>query len=494
MDALDLKLERLEKSFPADFSPEQVARAQTLFFKRLALTAHRWYGGKMQVAPKVAVFGFNWFNVWYTPGVSSVSTAIRDDPREADELSNRGNLVAIVSDSSRVLGDGDVSPPGGLGVMEGKALLMKLLGGVDAVALCMDSRNARGQHDPEVIIEFVRRLQPSFGAVNLEDIAQPHCYRVLDVLRETCEIPVWHDDAQGTGCVTLAGLINALKVAGKEMARARVVFYGAGASNTTVARLLLGAGGDPGRMILFDTRGALGRHRDDIRADPRFYRKWELCEQTNPDRITRLEEALRGADVLVALSRPGPDTVKPEWIRLMAPRAVVFACANPVPEIYPPVAKAAGAYVVATGRGDFPNQVNNSLGFPGILKGALLVRARKITDAMAIAAARSLAAFAEKKGLSTEYILPSMEELDVFPQEAADVAAQAVREGVARRPLAGEEVHRRAARDLREARRLLDLMVEQGLIHAPPPALLVEALEGAIAEVRSARKAPTPGA
>ncbi|MBU1909131.1 MAG: NADP-dependent malic enzyme [Verrucomicrobia bacterium] len=484
MDILDLKLDQLDKAFPGDFSPEQVARGKTVFLKRLALAAHRFYGGKMQTVPKVAAFGFNWFNVWYTPGVSAVSTTIRDDHETSYDLSNRGNLVAVVTDSSRVLGDGDVSPSGGLGVMEGKAFLMKMLGGLDAVALCMDSRGADGKHDPDAIIEFVRRLQPSFGAVNLEDISQPNCYRVLDVLRETSEIPVWHDDAQGTGCVTLAGLLNALKVAGKELAKARLVFYGAGASNTTIARLILGAGGDPERMILFDTQGALGRHRDDIRADPRFYRKWELCEQTNPGGVRTIEAAMRGADALIALSKPGPGTVKPEWIRVMAPRAIVFACANPVPEIYPHAAKEAGAYVVATGRGDFPNQVNNSLGFPAILKGSLLVRARKITDAMAIAAARSLADFAEKKGLSPDYIIPTMEEADVFPQEAADVAMQAIRDGVAKRKLSPEEVYRRTEAGIRESRRLLDLMVEEGLVRRPPPELLSEALAGAIAEVR----------
>jgi len=181
------------------FTPEQAARCKTLFLKRLSLSAHRHYGGKIQMVPKVGTFGFNWFNVWYTPGVSQVSIAIRDNPEASYELSNRGNLVAIISDSTRVLGDGDVSPPGGLGVMEGKSFLMKYLGGVDAIPLCIDSRNSKGRHDPDVIIDFVKRCQPSFGAVNLEDISQPNCYKVLDVLREECEIPVWHDDAQGTG-------------------------------------------------------------------------------------------------------------------------------------------------------------------------------------------------------------------------------------------------------------------------------------------------------
>ncbi len=284
---MDIQLDDLGKHFPSQWDGGQVARAKTLFFKALALEAHRFYGGKIQVLPRAPLPGFQWFNAWYTPGVSAVSTGIRDDPDESFDLSWRGNVVAVVSDSTRVLGDGDVSPPGGLGVMEGKAFLMKMLGGVDAVPICMDSRNAAGKHDPEVIIDFVRRLAPSFGAVNLEDISQPNCFRVLDALREDCDIPVWHDDAQGTGCVTLAGLINALKVAGKELAGCRIVFYGAGASNTTIARLILQAGADPARVALFDSRGGLHAGRADIEADPRFYRKWELCQATNPGRVDR---------------------------------------------------------------------------------------------------------------------------------------------------------------------------------------------------------------
>ncbi len=481
---MDISLDRLDELFPPDFTPEQIAKAKTLFLKRLSLSAHRFYGGKMQTVPKAGLFGFNWFNVWYTPGVSEVSTTIRDNPDSSYELSNRGNLVAIVSDSTRVLGDGDVGPAGGLGVMEGKAFLMKYLGGVDAVPLCVDSRNAKGEHDPDVLIEFVRRCQPSFGADNLEDISQPNCYKVLDVLRDACEIPIWHDDAQGTGCVTLAGLINALKVAGKEIDKARMVFYGAGASNTTIARLIIGAGANPENMIMLDSHGALGRHREDIKADPRFYRKWELCESTNPKGLKTIEEAMKGADVLIALSKPGPNTVKPEWIRAMGPKAIVFVCANPVPEIYPHAAKAAGAFIVATGRGDFPNQVNNSLGFPGILKGALLVRARKITDGMAITAARSLAGFAEKKGLGPEYIIPTMDEIAVFPQEAADVAMQAIRENVARVSLSREAVYERTAADIRYSRELVSMLMKDGFIKPPPREMLEEALSWAVEKTR----------
>lgn len=478
---MDIQLEDVGRHFPADWDGGRVARAKTIFFQALALEAHRFYGGKIQVLPRAPLPGFQWFNAWYTPGVSAVSTGIRDDNNESFDLSWRGNVVAVVSDSTRVLGDGDVTPPGGLGVMEGKAFLMKVLGGVDAVPICMDSRNASGKNDPEVMIDFVRRLAPSFGAVNLEDISQPNCFRVLDALRESCDIPVWHDDAQGTGCVTLAGLINALKVVNKELKDCRIVFNGAGASNTTIARLILQAGADPARMAMFDSQGGLHAGRADIESDKRFYRKWEICEATNPGRASDVAEALKGADVLISLSKPGPDVIRPEWVRGMAPNAIVFACANPVPEIYPHAAKEAGARVVATGRGDFPNQVNNSLGFPGILKGALLVRAKKITDAMAIAAARTLAGFAERQGLSPDHIMPRMTDEAVFAETAAEVARQAIAEGVARRALSPEQVLKKARQDIAEANRAMEMLMTSGLIPPPPEAMVQRCLDAAIA-------------
>ena len=438
----------------------------------------------MQTLPKAGVFGFNWFNVYYTPGVSKVSTSIRDNNEASFDLSNRGNLVAVVSDSTRVLGDGDCTPPGGLGVMEGKAYLMKYLAGVDAVALCVDSYNEKGEHDPDKIIEFVKMLQPSFGAINLEDISQPNCYKVLDTLREECYIPVWHDDAQGTGSVTLAGLINALRIVGKEIKDIKVVMYGAGASNTTIARLILHAGANPENMILFDSRGGLHKDREDIKADTRFYRKWELCEKTNPDKITDMAEACKGADVLIALSKPGPDVIKPEWISSMGTKPIVFACANPVPEIYPYAAKEAGAYIVATGRGDFPNQVNNSLGFPGILKGALLVQATKITDEMAVTAAYSMANYAEKKGINPDYIMPKMDETEMFAHEAADVAMEAIKNGVARLNLTWDEVFNRTMDDIKKTRDTIDMMMEKGFIPEPDEAMLEQALKVAVDTVK----------
>jgi malate dehydrogenase (oxaloacetate-decarboxylating) len=504
MSGLNLELENLEDLFPEDFTPGQVARAQTIFLKELSLLTHRFYGGKIMTVPKAGLYGFNWFNVWYTPGVSRVSTAIRGcqewfvpgvsnraDPEEdpgfenaSFALSNRSNLVGVVSDSTRVLGDGDCTPPGGLGVMEGKSLLMKYLGGIDAVALCINSRNFSGQSCADKIIDFVKMVEPSFGAINLEDIQQPDCYKVLDTLRDACNIPVWHDDAQGTACVTVSGLLNALKVAGKDFDKVRTVLIGAGASNTTIARLLITMGADPERMVLFDTKGALHTGRDDLKADRRFYRKWELCEQTNPGgRWKTQEDACKGADVLIALSSPG--SVEAKWIPKMANNAVVFACANPVPEIYPHEAKEAGALVVATGRGDFPNQVNNSLGFPGILKGALIVRARQITDKMALAAAKSLAESAEKKGISPDYIIPKMDEPEVFPIEAADVAVQAVEDGVARLELSRDEVFQIADREIRESQKMVHHLMDEGFIKEPPIEMLQDALKTAIEVVKA---------
>lgn len=481
MPKIELSLANLNEVFPENFSQEQLAKAKTVFLKELAFLTHKFYGGKMITVPKAGIYGFNWFNVWYTPGVSKVSTTIRDEGEERSfELSNRGNLVAVVSDSTRVLGDGDCTPPGGLGVMEGKAYLMKYLGGCDGVALCMDSYNEKGEHDPDKIIDFVKMLQPSFGAINLEDISQPNCYKVLDTLREECDIPVWHDDAQGTGCVTLAGLINALRIVNKEINNVRMVFHGAGASNTTIARLILQAGGNPEKMILFDSKGALHRGRDDIKADPRFYRKWELCKQTNPDRVGDINTAMSGADVLISLSKPGPDVVKPEWIRAMGSKPIVFACANPVPEIYPYAAKEAGAYIVATGRGDFPNQVNNSLGFPGILKGALTVRARKVTDEMAITAAYSVANFAEKKGINPDHIMPTMDETEVFAHEAADVAMEAIKNGVARLEFDWQTVYDHTMRDIKLARDTMDVLMKNNFIKPPDYSLLEQALQMAI--------------
>ncbi len=484
MKKIKMDLSNLDEVFPESFTEEQKARAKTIFLKRLSYNAHKFYGGKIQMMPKAGIFGFNWFNVWYTPGVSKISTSIRDNHNTSFELVNRGNMVAVVSDSTRVLGDGNCTPPGGLGVMEGKAFLMKYLGGIDAVPLCIDSRSERCKNDPQKIIDFVKMVQHSFGAINLEDISQPNCYKVLDVLREECHIPVWHDDAQGTASVTLAGLLNALKLAGKKIEDAKMVFLGAGAANTTIVRIIIKAGGNPKNIYMFDSKGGLHKNRKDIESDERFYRKWEICQNTNPEMIDDFKEACKNADVLIALSKPGPDTIKPEIISSMAKKSIVFTCANPVPEIYPYAAKEAGAFIVATGRGDFPNQINNSIGFPGILKGALIVRARKITDNMAIAAAKSLAEYAEKRGITPDDIVPKMDEPDVFPKEAADVGMQAIKDGVARIEMSWEEIFNKAKTDIEKARGMTQSLMDNGFIEKPDDSLLQDALKYAIDEIK----------
>jgi malate dehydrogenase (oxaloacetate-decarboxylating) len=274
--------------------------------------------------------------------------------------------------------------------------------------------------------------------------------------------------------------MNALKLVDKDIAKVKMVLLGAGASNTTIARIIIAAGGNPENMILFDSKGGLHKGRDDIQADPRFYRKWELCEQTNPQRIHDFDTAMTGADVLIAASRPGPDVVKPASVSLMASKSIVFACANPVPEIYPYAAKEAGATIVATGRGDFPNQVNNSVGFPGILKGALLVRAKTISDGMAIAAARSLASFAEQRGITLDNIIATMDEANVFACEAADVAMQAIKENLHRVNLTHEQAFEKASTDISQTRALIDHLVAENFIAQPPQSMLQEALDWTI--------------
>ncbi|MDD2695879.1 MAG: NADP-dependent malic enzyme, partial [Anaerolineales bacterium] len=335
-----------------------------------AMVLHPFYRGKVETALKCTVRSFEDFAIWYTPGVATPCRAIAENPELVYEYTNKWNTVAVVSDGTRVLGLGDIGPKAGLPVMEGKALLYKYLGGVDGIAVMLDTK------DPEAIINTVLLLQPGWGGVNLEDISQPKCFRILDTLREKAEIPIWHDDQQGTATVTLAGLMNALKIVGKKMSEVSIAFIGSGASNVACSRLIFGWGADPSRCFMVDTKGILGKHRKDLEMRKAEYvDKWRLCQITNAEgREGGIPEAMKGADVVIALSRPGPDVLMPEWVSTMAKDSVLFACANPVPEIWPWEAKAAGARIVATGRSDFPNQVNNSLGFPGIFRGALDVR------------------------------------------------------------------------------------------------------------------------
>jgi malate dehydrogenase (oxaloacetate-decarboxylating) len=425
-----------------------------------AMRLHPFYRGKIQTALRCRVRDFNDFAIWYTPGVAAPCRAIKENPELVYEYTSKWNTVAVVSDGTRVLGLGDIGPKAGLPVMEGKALLYKYLGGVDAVPIMLDTK------DPDKIIDAVLMLQPAFGGVNLEDIAQPKCFRILDTLREQAEIPVWHDDQQGTACVTLAGLINALKVVGKRIQDVKIVFFGAGASNVACARLIFAYGANPANCLMLDSKGILGKHRTDLyqrRAE--FVAKWHICEITNPkEEKGELKDALKGADVLIALSQSGPDVIKKEWVAQMAKDAIVFVCANPIPEMWPWEAKEAGAVVVATGRSDFPNQINNSLGFPGIFRGTLDVRGRTITDEMAIAAAVELAKMAEEKGLSDEYIVPNMDEWEVFPREAAAVAMKAIEQRIARLEVTYEQELERASAMIKSARDMTRVLMQEGFI------------------------------
>jgi malate dehydrogenase (oxaloacetate-decarboxylating) len=429
-----------------------------------AMTLHPFYKGKIETTLKACVRDFDDFAIWYTPGVSKPCLDIRDNPDMVYEHTNKWNTVAVVSDGTRVLGMGDIGPKAGMPVMEGKSLLYRYLGGVDGFPLMVDSK------DPADIIKVVKLLQPGLGGVNLEDISNPKCFYILDTLRAECEIPVWHDDQQGTACVTLAGLINALKVVGKKIGEVKITFIGAGASNVAISRLIFAYGATPALCRVVDSRGILNKARTDLEARKAEYvDKWKLCNITNAEgRAGGIADALAGADVCIALSQPGPETIQREWVAKMAKDAIVFACANPIPEMWPWDAKEAGAAVVATGRSDFPNQVNNSLGFPGIFRGTLDVRARTITDEMCIAAAVEMAKLAEENGLSEDYIMPTMDEVDVFPREAAAVAMKAIEQGVAKfTDVTFEQEYETAKRIIMRARGMVQDAMATGYIAMP---------------------------
>jgi len=428
-----------------------------------AMRLHPFYRGKIEVNLKSCVRNIGDFAIWYTPGVAEPCKAIAENKEDVYKYTNKGNFCAVVSDGTRVLGLGDIGPEASMPVMEGKALLFKYLGGVDAFPICVDTRDA------DELINFVKMLQPSFGGVNLEDIASPKCFYVLDRLREECEIPVWHDDQQGTALVTLAGLFNAFKIVDKKIDQVKTVLIGAGAANICTVRLLIAAGMDPEKIIMIDSKGALHKGRTELKEEHPI--KWDLAQTTNGARVTGgAEEACKGADVLIGLSKPGPDTIKKEWVESMAKDAIVFACANPIPEIWPWDAQEAGARVVSTGRSDFPNQVNNSLGFPAIFRGVLDVQASGISDTMCIAAAEELAACAPGGGMDPEKILPTMDMWEVFPRVATATAMKAMEEGLARVKLSREECYQKAEAFIKRAQDQTRAAMDQGFIPEPPEA------------------------
>ena len=427
----------------------------------LAARFHPFYQGKIEVSLKTPVRTFDDFAIWYTPGVAEPCREIAREPEAVYRLTNKWNNVAIVTDGTRVLGLGDIGPEAGLPVMEGKSLLFKFLGGVDAFPICLKTK------DPDEIVETVQRITPAFGGINLEDIAQPKCFDILARLRETLEIPVWHDDQQGTATIVTGGVINAVKVVGKKLGDVSVAMVGAGASNVRTAYILMAAGVNPKHIVMTDSRGILNPSRTEL--IDTYPEKWDLCLKTNGEALAGgIPEAMAGADVMIAASKPGPGVVRKEWVSGMADRAIVFTIANPVPEIWPWEAEAAGAAVVATGRSDFPNQVNNSLGFPGIFRGTLDVRAKTITDEMCLAAAHELARIAEEGGLRADRIVPTMEEEDVFSREAVAVGLKAIEQGIARVKRSRTELLERARSIIRRARSQARLLMDEGFILPPP--------------------------
>ena len=386
--------------------------------KEKALLAHENWRGKLDIVPKCPITNAEELAIAYTPGVAEPCLRIRDDVELSYQYTGRGNLVAVVTDGSAVLGLGDIGPEAGMPVMEGKCALFKAFGGVNAIPLCIRS------HDVDEIVNTVALLAGSFGGVNLEDISAPRCFEIERRLKERCDIPIFHDDQHGTAVITLAGLMNALRLVGKKLEDITVVTSGAGAAGTAIVRLLISLGLK--NVIMCDRKGAIYEGREGLNPE-----KADIARLTNREKKAgSLAEVIRGADVFIGVSAPGALTR--EMVSTMARDAIIFACANPTPEIFPDEAKAGGARVVATGRSDFPNQVNNVLAFPGIFRGALDARARDINDEMKLAAARALATLVSDDELCEDYVLPAAFDPRVGPAVAKAVAQAARDSGVAR--------------------------------------------------------------
>ena len=387
-------------------------------YGKIALQKHAEWKGKIEVTARAAVDSAEALSIAYTPGVATPCLEIQKNPDLSYELTRRWNTVAVVTDGTAVLGLGDIGPEAGMPVMEGKCVLFKAFGDVDAIPLCIRT------HDVDEIVRTVSLLAGSFGGINLEDIAAPRCFEIEKKLKECCDIPIFHDDQHGTAVITLAGLMNALKVVGKKIEDVKIVTSGAGAAGIAIIKLLMAMGLK--NVIMTDRKGAIYEGREGLNPV-----KEEMAAITNFNHESgTLADVIKGADVFIGVSAPG--TLTQDMVRTMAKDPIIFACANPTPEIFPDEAKAAGAAVVSTGRSDFPNQINNVLCFPGIFRGALDVRACDINDAMKIAAAKALAGLVSDEELCAEYILPKA--FDPRVKDAvAKAAAQAAREsGVAR--------------------------------------------------------------
>lgn len=387
-------------------------------YAKESLRLHGEWKGKIEVVATVPVATKDDLSLAYTPGVAQPCLEIQKDVSKSYELTRRHNLCAVITDGSAVLGLGDIGPEAGMPVMEGKCVLFKAFGGVDAFPLCIKTQNV------DEFVNTVHLISGSFGGVNLEDIAAPRCFEIERKLKEKCDIPIFHDDQHGTAVITLAGLTNALKVVGKKKEDVRVVTSGAGAAAISITKLLLSAGFR--NITMCDRKGAIYAGRDGLN-----WIKEEMAQRTNLDkRSGSLAEMMAGADVFIGVSAPG--TVTTEMVKSMAKDPIIFACANPTPEIFPDEAKAGGAAVVSTGRSDYPNQINNVLAFPGIFRGAFDVRASDINEEMKMAAAKALASLISEEELGADYIIPKAFDPRVGPAVAKAVAQAARDTGVAR--------------------------------------------------------------
>ena len=387
-------------------------------YAKESLRLHGEWGGKIEVIAKVPVASKEDLSLAYTPGVAQPCLEIQKDVDKSYELTRRHNLCAVITDGTAVLGLGDIGPEAGMPVMEGKCALFKAFGDVDAFPLCVKSK------DVDEFVNAVYLISGSFGGINLEDISAPRCFEIERKLKEKCDIPIFHDDQHGTAVITLAGLLNAIKVVGKKKEDVKIVTSGAGAAAIAIVKLLLSAGFK--NIVMTDRTGAIYAGRDNLN-----WIKEEMAQVTNLQKETgKLEDVIQGADVFVGVS--GPGTLTTEMVKTMAKDAIIFACANPTPEIFPEDAKAGGARVIATGRSDFPNQINNVLAFPGIFRGTFDVRASDINEEMKMAAAQALADLISDEELNEDYIIPAAFDKRVGPAVAKAVAEAAKRTGVAR--------------------------------------------------------------
>lgn len=425
----------------------------------IALKLHKFYGGKIGVIPKCSteeIEGVKLFEWAYTPGVAAACREIVGDKDKIYDLTNKGNRVLIVSNGTRVLGLGDIGPWAGEPVMEGKALIFNLLGGIDAMSLSLKTK------DPDEFINIVKNITPSVGGINLEDIRKPDCFYILNRLQDELDIPVWHDDQQGTAAITLAAIINGLKVVGKNIQDVKFAIIGLGSANTALMRILIPAGAKPENIIIVDSKGILYYDRDDIvNGIPRKgdEEKWYYAEITNKERrMGSVEGALYGTDVAVSYSMSKENTIDLEWVKRMAPRAIFIVGENPTPRIWPEDLYRAGVEIVATGRADFPNQCNNSFIFPAVFRGVFDVRAAKITVEMTVAAAKAVAEYQEKKGLDRMNILPSMDDVGVFIEEAVAVGLKAIEQGIARLNISEEELRVKVTDNILKTRRVSECM------------------------------------